>query len=460
MPGPLHNEAQQLWEADRLHLLHPWQHFDSFEQTGALLIEKGQGAYIQDANGKWYLDAVGGLWCTNLGLGREDMAEAIASQVKELAYANPFVDMGGVRTTELAAKLSELAPGNLNRSIFSTGGSTAVDTAARLVRFYQSSRGLPEKRHFISRRQAYHGSTYLSASLSGRDHIKELEYITDTIHFVSCPNYYRAPSGISEDEFCDLLVDELEDKILELGAAKVAAFIAEPILGSGGVIVPPKDYNRRTFELCRKHDLLYIADEVVTAFGRVGHWFASSGEFGIEPDIITCAKGITSGYLPLGATIYSDEIHGTISKGDPERVFAHGFTYSGHPVCCAAALKVIDIIEREATLDHVCEVGLYFESRLEELAELPLVGDVRGRKMMMCVEFVADKETREIFPESMNIGKQVSNHCEALGLIVRPLTHLNVMSPALTLSREEIDQIVDILREGIVRTQTDLGIRS
>ena len=458
MSGPLHNEAQQLWEADRRHLLHPWQHFDSFNQEGALLIEQGNGAYIQDTKGKTYLDAVGGLWCTNIGLGRQDMAEAISAQVMELAYANPFVDMGAARATELAAKLSELAPGSVNRTIFSSGGSTAVDTAARLVRFYQSCRGLPEKRHLISRKLAYHGSTYLSASLSGRDHVKEFDYIDDTIHFVSCPNFYRAPSGMSEGEFCDQLINELEAKILEIGPSKVAAFIAEPIMGSGGVIVPPADYNRRTWELCRKYDLLYIADEVVTAFGRVGHWFASSGEFSIEPDIITCAKGITSGYLPLGATLYSDEIHEVMSTGDPERAFAHGFTYSGHPVCCAAALKVIDIIEREAILDHVHEVGPYFESRLQELNDMPLVGDVRGRKMMMCVEFVADKETRELFPESLDIGKRVSDHCEHLGLIVRPLTHLNVMSPALTLTRNEIDQIVDTLREGIVRTQRDLGM--
>lgn len=460
MSGQLHNEAQRLWEADRRHLLHPWQHFDSFEREGALLIEKGQGAYIQDTQGRRYLDAVGGLWCTNIGLGREDMAEAIASQVMELAYANPFADMGSIRATELAAKLAELAPGKVNRAIFSSGGSTAVDTAARLVRFYQSCRGLPKKRHLISRKLSYHGSTYLSASLSGRDQIKEFEYITDTIHFVSCPNYYRAPSGISEDEFCEQLINELEAKILKLGPEKVAAFIAEPIMGSGGVIVPPKDYNRRTFELCRKYDLLYVADEVVTAFGRVGHWFASSGEFAIEPDIITCAKGITSGYLPLGATLYSDEIHEVISKGDPERMFTHGFTYSGHPVCCAAALKVIDIIEREAILAHVRDIGPYFESRLQELDELPLVGDVRGLKMMMCVEFVANTETRELFPESSNIGKQVSDHCEQLGLILRPLTHLNVMSPALTLTRQEVDQIVDTLREGIIRTQRDLGIGS
>ena len=453
----LHNQAHQLGQADIRHHLHPWQHFESFEKEGALLIEKGEGAYIQDVRGNKYLDAVGGIWCTNIGLGRQDMAEAISAQVLELAYANPFSDMGSARTVELARKLAELAPGSVNRVIFSNGGSTAVDTAARLAHFYQSCRGLPEKRHFISRRKAYHGSTYLSASLSGRDHVKEFSYQTENIHFVSCPNYYRATPGLSEEGFCDQLVDELEQKILAIGPDKVAAFFAEPIMGAGGVIVPPRDYNRRTFDLCRKYDVLYVADEVVTAFGRVGHWFASSGEFGIEPDIITCAKGVTAGYLPLGATLYSDEIHQAMSSGDPQRVFAHGFTYSGHPVCCAASLKVIDIMERERILDQVREVGPYFESRLQELRDLAIVGDVRGRKFMMCVEFVADKKTRELFPESMDIGRMVATRCEERGLIVRPLVHLNVMSPPLILSRAQVDEIVETLGEGILQTQKDLA---
>jgi len=454
----LHNQAHALKQQDIRHHLHPWQHFASFAADGALLIEKGEGAYIQDVSGRQYLDAVGGIWCTNLGLGRQDMAEAISQQVRELAYANPFSDMGSARTAELAAKLAELAPGTLNRTMFSNGGSTAIDAAARLAHFYQASRGMPAKRHFISRVRAYHGSTYLSASLSGRDHVKEFHYDAENIHFVSCPDYYRAPLGLSEDGFCDQLIDELEAKMLEIGPDKIAAFFAEPIMGSGGVIVPPADYNRRTLDLCRKYDVLYVADEVVTAFGRVGHWFASSGEFGIVPDIVTCAKGITSGYLPLGATLYSDEIHEVISHGDPDRLFAHGFTYSGHPVCCAAALKVIDIIEREQILDHVHDVGSYFETQLKTLEDLAIVGDVRGRRFMMCVEFVANKATRELFPEAMDIGKMVADHCQTQGLIVRPLVHLNVMSPPLILTRAQVDEIVATLRAAIELTQKDLKI--
>lgn len=444
-----------LQEADRRHILHPWQHFESFEREGALLIERGEGAYIVDTAGRRYLDAVGGLWCTNIGLGREEMAEAIAAQVRRLAYANPFVDMGSPPAAELAARLARLAPGDIDHVIYTTGGSTAIDTAARLIHFYQYCRGKPHKRHFIARRQGYHGSTYLSASLTGKDRIPEFEYKTDTIHFVSCPNHYRAPAGVSEAAFCDFLVAELEAKIREIGADNVAAFFAEPIMGAGGVIVPPEGYNRRTWELCRRHDILYVADEVVTAFGRLGHWFASEGEFGIEPDIITCAKGLTSGYLPLGATLFSRRIYETI-KDDPDRFFGHGFTYSGHPVCCAAALKALDILERERLMDNVRDVGQYFESRLHELEDLPIVGNVRGRKLMMCVEFVADRASRSLFPESLNIGKRVSNRCEQMGLIVRSIVHLNIMSPAFTLTRDQVDFIVDVLRKGIEATMDDL----
>ena len=454
--SPAQLAARALWEADRRHVLHPWQHFESFERDGALLIEQGEGAYIVDTAGRRYLDAVGGLWCTNIGLGRQEMADAIAAQVRKLAYANPFVDMGSAPAAELAARLAQLAPGDVDHVIYATGGSTAIDTAVRLIHFYQYCRGRPHKRHLIARQQGYHGSTYLAASLTGKDRIPEFEYKTDTIHFVSCPNHYRAPTGMSEADFCDFLVCELEAKILELGPENVGAFFAEPIMGAGGVIVPPEGYNQRTWELCQRHDILYVADEVVTAFGRLGHWFASKGEFGVEPDIITCAKGITSGYLPLGATLFSRRIHEVISRNDPDRFFGHGFTYSGHPVSCAAALKTLEILERERLMENVHDVGQYFENRLHELADLPIVGNVRGRKLMMCVEFVADRKTRALFPESLNIGKLISNRCEEMGLMIRSIVHLNIMSPAFTLTRDQVNFIVDTLRQGIEATMGDL----
>ena len=447
-----------VWEKDRRHVLHPYQHFASFDEEGALVMRRGTGCYITDENGKEYFDAVGGMWCTNIGLGRDEMADVIAEQVRKMAYANPFVDMTNPPAARLAARLADLAPGDLNHVAFSSGGSTANDLAYRIIRMYQNARGKHDKRHLLTRADAYHGATYLAASLGGKpgDRISEFDFITDWIHHLSSPNYYRAPAHIrSEAEFCDYLLEEMERKILDIGADNIAAFYAEPIMGSGGVIVPPLDYNRRTWELCRRHDILYVADEVVTAFGRLGYWFVSEDKYGIVPDIITCAKGLSSGYLPLGATIFSDRIYDTIAADD-DRYFAAGFTYSAHPVCCAAALRNIEIIEREKLFDNVNAVGPYFEAQLRTLLDLPIVGDIRGEKFMMCVVNVQDKDTREFFPTDIDIGKRISNHAEDLGLIVRPIVDLNVMSPPLTMTRDDVDFVVATLRKSIERTMEDL----
>lgn len=452
------NYATEIWQKDKDHLLHPWQEFDSFDRDGALAMEQAEGLYLQDMQGRRYLDAVGGLWCTNIGQGNEEMALAIAHQVRQMAYVSPFVDMTSIPAAELAARLAELAPGALNHTMFSGGGSTAIDSAYRLIQYYQNCRGKGDKKHVIAREGSYHGSTYLSMSIGGKraDHPPEFDYKTDTIHHVSNPNYYRADRSLSEPQFLDFLIDELEQKILEIGAHKVAAFFAEPVLGAGGVIVPPAGYHRRTQEICRRYDVLYVSDEVVTAFGRLGHWFASGDLFGIQPDIITCAKGLSSGYLPIGATLYSDAIHEVISEAGHGRYFANGYTYSGHPVCCAAALKNIDIMQRDNLFANACQVGDYFQHELQTLSDLPIVGQVRGIRLMQCVEFVANQETRAIFPEQLDIGKIISNIADSKGLLVRPIINLNVMSPALTISKEQVDFIVSTLRESITEAMAQL----
>lgn len=450
--------GSKAWELDRRHQLHPYQHFASFDIEGSLVIRSGQGCYVSDEHGKRYFDAVGGMWCTNIGLGREEMAEAIAQQVRDLAFANPFVDMTNEPASRLAAKLAEFAPGDLNRVMFTCGGSTANDLAYRVIRLYQHARGNPDKRHILSRHDSYHGATFLSASIGCKagDRVSEFDFITDWIHHLSSPNQYRAPEpGMTAEAFCDYLLVEMEQKILEIGAENIAAFYAEPILGVGGVIVPPGDYNRRTWELCQKYDILYVADEVVTAFGRLGCWFVSMDRFGVQPDIITCAKGLSSGYLPLGAAIISDRIYEAMAN-DQERFFAAGITYSGHPVSCAAALKNIEIIERENLFDNVNDVGPYFEEQLHTLLDLPIVGDIRGEKLMMCVVNVQNKTTREFFPAEVNIGKRISDHAEGLGLLVRPIGDLNIMSPPLTMSRKDVDFIVATLRSAIEMTMNDL----
>ena len=254
---------------------------------------------------------------------------------------------------------------------------------------------------------------------------------------------------------------EFEAKLAEIGPEKVGGFFAEPIQASGGVIVPPEGYLKRIAAICRKHDILFVADEVVTAFGRIGHWFASWDEFGVQPDVICCAKGLSSGYVPIGAMIFSDRIWKAMAA-DGARWFTSGFTYSGHPVACAAALKNIEIMEREDLLGNARRVGQHFEDRMKEMESLPMVGDVRGRKFMICVENVADKATRALLPEDLDIGKRISDECEAMGLMVRPMGHLNVMSPPLTMTEDDVDFVARTLERGIRRVADRLvkqGVR-
>lgn len=449
------NEA--LWEMDRAHTLHPWTNFGPFEDKGSLILTRGEGCYLWDADGRKYFDAVGGMWCTNIGLGRREMADAIADQVMRLGYSNFFVDTGNDAAAMLAARIAKLAPGDLNRVHFTTGGSTAVDTAVRMVSFYHHARGNPDKTGIVARENSYHGSTYLCQSVGKRDgdRVEEFRYKADGIYHLTSPNPYRRPAHLSEAQFCDALVAEFEALIARVGADRIGGFIAEPIQASGGIIIPPQGYLKRMWQVCQRHDILFIADEVVTSWGRIGHWFASEAEFGVIPDIITTAKGITSGYIPLGAMIFSDRIWDVMAKGG-ERWFSTGFTFSGHPVACRAALKNIEIMEREALLPHAARVGSYFEERLSTLADLPLVGNVRGKKLMLCTENVADKETKEPLPYGANESKRISDLCETMGLMVRPIGHLNVMSPALVITEAEVDFVVETLGKAIRRVTDDL----
>jgi adenosylmethionine-8-amino-7-oxononanoate aminotransferase/enoyl-CoA hydratase/carnithine racemase len=380
------------------------------------IIERAEGVYVYDTDGNRLLDAPAGMWCQQIGHGREEMADAIHEQVMRMTYASPW-GLGTAPAALLAEKIGEISPGDLNQVFFSTGGSEAVDSALRFVMFYFNNIGKPDKKHIISRQKAYHGTTYLCSSVSGKERDKSwFDFETGFIHHISDPNPYRRPDDMSVEEFCDFLVEELENKIKELGPDKVAAFIAEPVLGAGGVSVPPEGYHRRTWEVCKSYDVLYISDEVVTAFGRLGHWFASKDVFDIEPDIITVAKGITSGYLPMGATLISDRLMNRISGSEEnDSVFSCGYTYSGHPVVCAAALKNIEIMERENLLEHVREVGPYMQERLQELNDIEIVGNVRGKGLMGCVECVISKDSRDPLTMDYEIGNRIDRHCQALG---------------------------------------------
>ncbi len=447
-------------DLDRAHVLHPWTHFGGEARPDRLVVTKGEGCFLWDDAGRQYLDAVGGLWCTNIGLGRREMAEAIAAQALELAYSSTFVDMTNGPAARLAARLAELAPGDLARVHFTTGGSTAVDSAFRLAQYAQASMGRPDKTHVIAQRQSYHGSTYAAMSIGRRpgDQLREFGYLTEGVHHIDAPHVRRPVSGgIDDAAETRRLVAAFEAKIAEVGAHRIAAFFAEPVQASGGVIVPPEGYFAAMAEVCRRHDILFVADEVVTGFGRLGHWFASPGAFDVVPDIICCAKGLSSGYQPIGAVIFSDRIWDAMAAGG-DRWFAHGFTYAGHPVACAAALTNLEIMEREDLLGNAVRVGGHLQERLRGLYDLPIVGEVRGREMIACVESVADRATMAPLPEAAKIGTRISRACEARGLLVRPLGANNVMSPPLILTEAQADRIVDTLREAIVEV-TDALVR-
>ena len=451
-------DTEDLWRKDRDHNIHPWTDFATFKDEGSLVVAESEGCYVFDSEGNRYLDGIGGLWCVNIGYGNDEMAQAIADQARRMTYYSTFGHITTPPAAELAAKLATLTPGPLNHTFFGTGGSMANDTAIRIIHYYFNRLGRKTKKKIIARTDGYHGSTYLAMSMTGVafDH-QGFDLAPDLVHHILNPNPYRRPEGMSMEEFCDEKVADLENAIVDLGPENVAAFIAEPIMGAGGVIVPPPGYHRRTREVCERYEVLYVSDEVVTGFGRLGHFFASEPVFDLVPDVITCAKGISSGYLPLSATILSDTIYDVISVPQAEgAVFTHGFTYSGHPVCCAAGLKNIEIMERDDVCGNVLSVGPYLEEQLATLRDLPIVGDVRGKRFMMCVENVADRETRALLPDEAAVGNRIARHAQERGVIVRPIAHLNVLSPPLTMTRKQVDELTGVLRESITETMADL----
>ena len=429
--------------------LRPWQDVTSIGESEWTFLEKSDDVYVTDSQGNQLLDGPGGMWCVNVGYGREEIIQAVTDQMRQLSYFSPW-SMASSKASELSARLASLSPGDLNNVFFTTGGSTAVDSALRFAFFYNNCLGRPEKKHVISRVNAYHGSTYLASSCSGKMLEKaNMDMIEDTIHLISCPKPKDKLDDISMEAFCDEKVAELENKILELGADKVAAFIAEPILASGGVIVPPDGYYKRCHEVCKKYDVLFIADEVVTAFGRLGYYFASEDVFDVVPDMITTAKGLTSGYVPMGALFISDRLINEIKEASNEaRNFVSGFTYSGHPVASAAALANLDIFENDKLLEHVREITPYFENAIQSLADVPTVTDIRIKGLMAGIECELDPDNPDEIRDAEFLYA-VDEICQQNGLLVRPVYNSCVMSPPLTITRAQIDELVSCLRTGI-----------
>ena len=449
---------EQIRSFDNENFVHPWESMKKVGTNSRTFAETAEGIYLYDENGQKLIDGPGGMWCVQIGYGRKEMAEAIADQVHKMPYYSPW-NMSASPSALLARKIAERAPADLKHVFFTTCGSTAVDTAIRFVHFYNNVRGKPKKKLIISREKSYHGSTYLSATVSGKTRDKDwMDTASELVHFLPDVNPGSRTEGMSIEDYLEDKINDLETAILTIGADKVGAFIAEPVLASGGVIVPPKGYHQQCLEVCRRHDVLYISDEVVTGFGRLGHWFASKEVFDIEPDLITCAKGLTSGYVPMGACLISDRIFSEISgEQSQDSSFSNGYTYSGHPVAAAAALKNLEIIENERLLEHVRQVTPHFQNRLRELRKLPLVGDTRGAGLIGCVEGrIVGPDNPDALEIDLEIGARIDMHCQALGLIVRPLLNMCVFSPPLIITSEQIDEMFNLLEQGILGATEDL----
>ncbi|MBG6200160.1 adenosylmethionine-8-amino-7-oxononanoate aminotransferase [Labrenzia sp. EL_13] len=428
------------------HLIQSFAHLDSLKQNSArTAIVSAEGAYVKDSQGNQLLDGIGGLWCVNVGHGRTEIINAIHEQLNKLDYYSTFYGFTHPPAAALAEKLAQLAPGDLNRVYFSNSGSVANDTAIRILHHYNNLLGRPGKKKILSRVNAYHGSTHLAIAMTTPKFSVGWDSARDLVHHLKCPHHYWQKDNVTECEFLDILAEDMVREVERIGAENIACFIAEPIMGAGGVIVPPSGYHKRMRDITRAYDIKYISDEVVTSFGRLGEMFASKDVFGVEPDIVTTAKGLTSGYQPLAATIVSDEIYDVISG--PGAMFFHGMTYSGHPA--AAGLANISLIEQDGLLEQVRRTGPLFETTLKTLEDLDGVGEVRGSHFMMAVQLVADKETKVLFPQVLNAAKRVAEEAARRGLIIRPSGDFFILSPTLIMDDGQIETIGEILEESI-----------
>ena len=437
-----HMPTAELQALDAAHHMHPFTAGSELAEKGARIITGADGVTLTDSEGQKILDAMAGLWCVNIGYGREELAEAAARQMKQLPYYNTFFQTSHVPAIALAAKLAELAPGDLNHVFFASGGSDANDTNVRMVRHYWAAKGKPEKKVIISRWNAYHGSTMAGASLGGMKgmHSQGGLPIPD-IAYIDQPHWYAEGGDMTPEEFGIARARQLEQKIAELGEDKVAAFIAEPIQGAGGVIIPPETYWPEIQRICDEHEILLIADEVICGFGRTGNWFGSQ-TFNIRPHIMTIAKGLSSGYAPIGGSIVCDEVAEVVNNaGD----FNHGYTYSGHPVAAAVALENLRIMEEEKIVDHVRDVAApYLKEKWLGLADHPLVGEAKICGLMASIALTPDKSARAPFAaDAGTVGFICREHCFGNNLIMRHVGDRMIVAPPLVIQPADIDVLIE-----------------
>ena len=426
------------------HHLAPFSDFKQLKEVGPRIITHAKGVYLWDSEGHKILDGMAGLWCVAIGYGRDELAEAASKQMRELPYYNLFFMTAHPPVLELSKAIAEIAPEGMNHVFFTGSGSEGNDTMLRMVRHYWAIKGQPNKKTIISRKNGYHGSTVAGASLGGMTYMHEQgDLPIPGITHIAQPYWFGEGGDMSPEEFGIWAANQLEEKILELGVDTVGAFIAEPIQGAGGVIVPPATYWPRIKEILAKYDILFVADEVICGFGRTGEWFGSDF-YDLKPDMMTIAKGLTSGYIPMGGLIVRDEVVAVLNEGGD---FNHGFTYSGHPVAAAVALENIRILREEKIIEKVhAETAPYLQKRLRELNDHPLVGEVRGVGLLGAIELVQDKATRKRY-EGRGAGMICRQFCFENGLIMRAVGDTMIISPPLVISKDEIDELVTKARK-------------
>lgn len=433
---------------DAAHHLHPFSDMKKLNAAGTRIIQRGEGVHIFDNHGRKYLDGFAGLWCVNVGYGRKEIAEAAYRQMQELPYYNTFFGTTTAPATLLAEKIASHTGDKLNRVFFTNSGSEANDTWFRMARVYWKALGKPTKTQVIARKNAYHGSTVAGASLGGMKLMHEQGNLPiEGISHINQPYWYAEGGDLSPDDFGLKVARELEEKIDELGEDNVAAFVAEPIQGAGGVIIPPDTYWPEIARICRERNILLVCDEVICGFGRLGSWFGHQ-HYGVEPDLAPIAKGLSSGYLPIGGVLVSDRVAEVMVE--ELGGFYHGFTYSGHPVCAAAALENLRIIEEEGLVERVRDdIGPYFAQAWKSLEDHEVVGEAESVGLIGGLQLAADKSTRRRYSSPDDVGTLVRNHCLDNGLVMRATDDRMLASPALIIARSEVDEMVDTLRKGL-----------
>ena len=446
--------TQELQAADSAHFLHPFTDFQSLAKKGSRIITAADNIYLTDSDGHRILDAMSGLWCVNVGYGQQALVDASTRQMKELPFYNAFFQTATVPAIELAELLCEVTPPQFNHVFFSGSGSEGNDTVVRMVRRYWDVLGQPQRHVIISRHNAYHGSTVAGASLGGMSgmHAQGGLPIPGIVH-IQQPYYFEHGKGMSKDEFGIVAARWLEERILAIGADKVAAFIGEPVQGAGGVIIPPATYWPEIQRICDKYGILIVSDEVICGFGRTGHWFGCE-TFGFRPDLMTFAKGVTSGYVPLGGVMVGDRIAKVLIEKGGE--FNHGYTYSGHPVACAVGLANIRLIQKLELVEHVHDdVGPYLAQAFTALRDHPLVGDAETCGLMGAILLVKDKARGVLFPDERAIGMVCRGHAFKEGVIMRAVGERMIIAPPLVITRAQVDEMMALIHRCLDLTLAD-----